>query len=55
MSSTSVAAVEQEKGPPSTAKARRPAWLSQHLGTAIALAVGGYLLGHYLGNVIGGG
>ncbi len=28
----------------------RPGWLSQHLGTAAILAVGGYLLGHWIGN-----
>ena len=33
----------------------RPAWLSQHLGTAIAGAVGGYALGHFIGNAIGAG
>jgi cytochrome c oxidase subunit I len=32
----------------------RPAWLGQHIGTALTLAVGGYALGHYLGNVIAG-
>jgi cytochrome c oxidase subunit 1 len=31
---------------------RRPAWLGQHLGTAIVLAVGGYALGHLIGNSI---
>jgi cytochrome c oxidase subunit I len=30
----------------------RPAWLSQHVGTAVILGVGGYALGHYLGNLI---
>jgi cytochrome c oxidase subunit 1 len=34
---------------------RRPAWMSQHLGTAIALAVGGYALGHFIGNSIASG
>ena len=28
----------------------RPGWFSQHLGTAVALAAGGYLLGHWIGN-----
>jgi cytochrome c oxidase subunit I len=38
---------------PSGARRRnRPAWLSQHLGTAIIGAVGGYALGHFLGNAI---
>jgi cytochrome c oxidase subunit 1 len=31
----------------------RPAWLSQHIGTAAIGAVAGYLIGHWLGNVIG--
>ncbi|MGH9071762.1 MAG: cytochrome c oxidase subunit I, partial [Acidimicrobiales bacterium] len=31
---------------------RRPAWLSQNIGTALALGVGGYALGHFLGNFI---
>jgi cytochrome c oxidase subunit I len=34
---------------------RRPAWMSQHIGTALLLGVGGYALGHYLGNVIASG
>jgi cytochrome c oxidase subunit 1 len=33
----------------------RPAWMGQHLGTAAALGVGGYALGHWLGNVIASG
>src|ERR1700691_5322494 len=35
--------------------APRPAWLSQHLGTALVLAVGGYALGHFIGNTIASG
>ena len=31
----------------------RPAWFSQHLGTAVVGGVVGYLIGHWLGNVIG--
>ena len=34
---------------------RRPAWVSQHLGTAIVLAVAGYALGHFVGNTIASG
>jgi cytochrome c oxidase subunit I len=34
---------------------RRPAWLSQHAGTALVLMVGGYALGHWLGNQIASG
>jgi cytochrome c oxidase subunit I len=34
---------------------RRPAWLGQHAGTALVLAVGGYALGHFLGNDIASG
>jgi cytochrome c oxidase subunit 1 len=34
---------------------RRPAWLGQHLGTAIVLAIGGYALGHFVGNTIASG
>lgn len=33
----------------------RPAWLSQHVGTALAGAVGGYALGHFIGNAIASG
>jgi cytochrome c oxidase subunit 1 len=28
----------------------RPAWLGQHVGTGLVLAVGGYAFGHWLGN-----
>ncbi len=35
--------------------AQRPAWLSQHIGTAAIGAVAGYALGHYLGNTIASG
>src|SRR5450759_2835441 len=34
---------------------QRPGWLSQHLGTAAIGAVLGYLLGHWLGNVVASG
>ena len=34
------------------AKRRRPAWMSQHVGTALVLMVGGYALGHWAGNFI---
>jgi cytochrome c oxidase subunit 1 len=34
---------------------RRPAWLSQHLGTALIGAIAGYAIGHWLGNVIASG
>ena len=33
----------------------RPGCFSQHLGTAAILAVGGYLLGHWLGNWMASG
>src|SRR5664280_383431 len=33
----------------------RPGWFSQHLGTAMILAVGGYLLGHWIGNAMTSG
>ena len=39
---------------PSTTWAQRPGWISQHLGTAIVLAILGYLLGHWMGNAISG-
>src|SRR5664280_1407782 len=31
---------------------QRPGWMSQHLGTAVVLAVLGYALGHWFGNAI---
>jgi cytochrome c oxidase subunit I len=34
------------------ARRRRPAWMGQHLGTALVGAVGGYALGHLFGNII---
>ncbi len=33
----------------------RPGWFSQHLGTAVVGGVLGYLLGHWLGNVVASG
>ncbi len=33
-------------------RAGRPAWLGQHLGTAVIGGVAGYAFGHFLGNVI---
>ena len=33
----------------------RPGWFSQHAGTAAIFAVLGYLLGHWLGNVVSSG
>src|SRR5580698_9170082 len=39
--------------PPPTAK--RPAWMSQNVGTAIIGGVLGYLLGHFIGNSIAWG
>ena len=41
--------------PPPGAGRRRPAWMGQHVGTALVCGVGGYALGHYLGNVIASG
>ncbi|HUX03579.1 MAG TPA: cbb3-type cytochrome c oxidase subunit I [Acidimicrobiales bacterium] len=44
--------------PPSSgsgvSRSQRPGWLSQHLGTAIILAIVGYAFGHWLGNYISG-
>jgi cytochrome c oxidase subunit 1 len=40
--------------PPGPQVRRKPAWLSQHIGTALIGAVAGYALGHWLGNVIAG-
>ncbi|MGH8981877.1 MAG: cytochrome c oxidase subunit I [Acidimicrobiales bacterium] len=37
------------------ARPTRPAWLSQHVGTALVLAIGGYALGHFFGNLIASG
>ena len=31
---------------------QRPGWMSQHLGTAVLLAILGYVLGHWFGNAI---
>ena len=42
-------------GGPGERVARRPAWLSQHVGTALLGGVGGYALGHWLGNLIASG
>ncbi len=41
--------------PPGRAATGRPAWLGQHLGTAVLAGVGGYAFGHYLGNLIASG
>ncbi len=41
--------------PPATRRpslTQRPGWLSQHLGTAIVLAIIGYAFGHWLGNMV---
>ena len=35
-----------------TQRSRRPAWMGQHLGTAVVLAIAGYAFGHWIGNVI---
>ena len=40
---------------PSRSRPARPAWFSQHLGTAILGGVLGYLLGHWAGNLIAAG
>jgi cytochrome c oxidase subunit 1 len=40
--------------PLSVATRRRPAWMGQHVGTALVLMVGGYALGHWAGNLITG-
>lgn len=51
-------AVATSATPPSSgtggSRSQRPGWLSQHLGTAIILAIVGYAFGHWLGNYIGG-
>jgi len=41
--------------PPPTRPAGRPAWLGQHLGTALVGMVGGYAFGHWVGNLIASG
>src|SRR5579862_5066236 len=42
--------------PPISGQPRnRPAWASQHIGTALVGAVGGYALGHFIGNAIASG
>ncbi len=41
--------------PPSRRARRRPKWLGPHLGRALVGAVGGYALGHFLGNSIASG
>ena len=41
--------------PPARGPRQRPAWLSQHIGTALVGAVAGYALGHWVGNVIAAG
>ncbi|MGB9111244.1 MAG: cbb3-type cytochrome c oxidase subunit I [Acidimicrobiales bacterium] len=47
---------EPRNVPPSRGRqGNRPAWLSQHLGTALIGAVGGYALGHFIGNAIASG
>ena len=38
-----------------TKRSTRPEWMSQHIGTAIIGAVAGYLIGHWLGNMIASG
>jgi cytochrome c oxidase subunit 1 len=50
------AGVVGEVRPPMGGPARsRPAWLGQHVGTALVLMVAGYAFGHWIGNVIGTG
>jgi cytochrome c oxidase subunit 1 len=45
-----------DDGPPPGARSRRrPGWLGPNLVRALAGGVGGYALGHWLGNVIGAG
>ena len=47
---------EPRNVPPSRGRqGNRPAWLSQHIGTALIGAVGGYTLGHFIGNAIASG
>ena len=41
--------------PPASTTRGRPTWFSQHIGTALLGGVGGYALGHFIGNNIGGG
>ena len=41
--------------PPAPQTSSRPAWMSQHLGTAVVGAVAGYAFGHWIGNVIAAG
>ncbi len=57
MASTITTPVEGSTGapPPAQRMRNRPAWASQHLGTALIGAVGGYAFGHWIGNVIAAG
>ncbi|MGA8297437.1 MAG: cbb3-type cytochrome c oxidase subunit I [Acidimicrobiales bacterium] len=49
----SVSVGEPRQQPPTPGgRPQRPAWLGQHLGTAIIGAVAGYALGHLFGNMI---
>jgi cytochrome c oxidase subunit 1 len=51
VAASSVAPPNAREGVPFT---QRSGWISQHLGTALIAAVLGYVLGHWLGNVIAG-
>jgi hypothetical protein len=41
--------------PPRTPVRRRPGWLGPHAGRALVGAVGGYALGHWIGNLLAAG
>src|ERR1700690_1515542 len=53
---TSIGADSSGHAPPPRPRVRRlPMWLGPHLGRALVGAVGGYALGHFLGNSIASG
>ncbi len=52
---TEVSPIGGTQPPVSESSRRRPAWLSQHLGTALLGGIGGYALGHFIGNNIAAG
>ena len=49
------AGVGQVRPPGRPAVSRRPAWLSQHVGTALIGMIAGYAFGHWLGNFLSTG
>ena len=51
----SAQSIELSTGLDEDRSARKPAWMSQHAGTALLGAVAGYALGHFAGNMIAAG